>query len=172
MAQAGWRVLAVDLDHQGSLSQLLLSKAELQDVLDSRRLVHEVLADRETGKAAFLKAIVRAGNFLKRRFPPLPRMKSSRLWRPSFPSAGLVKATNDDVRYRLRAVLHADEIARQFDFILLDCPPRLTTACINALAASDYVLIPVLPNPVSTDAVPGFSNGSKTCGDSPAPILR
>ena len=62
--------------------------------------------------------------------------------------------TDDDVRYRLRAILHRAEIAERFDFILLDCPPRLTTGCVNALAASDYVMIPVLPNPVAAAAVP------------------
>ena len=55
--------------------------------------------------------------------------------------------TTDDIRYRLRAVLQAPEIAERFDFILLDCPPRLTTACMNALSASDYVIVPVLPSP-------------------------
>ncbi len=65
-----------------------------------------------------------------------------------------MQLTPDDVRFRLRAILHTKEIADRFDFILLDCPPRLTTACINALAASDYVLIPVLPNVISTAAVP------------------
>lgn len=42
----------------------------------------------------------------------------------------------------------------QYDVVLIDCPPRLTTGCVNALAASDYVLIPVLLEETSTDAVP------------------
>jgi cellulose biosynthesis protein BcsQ len=37
---------------------------------------------------------------------------------------------------------------------LIDCPPRLTTGSINALAASDYVLIPVLLEEDSAAAVP------------------
>ena len=64
------------------------------------------------------------------------------------------KVATDDVRYRLRAILHEAEIADRFDFILLDCPPRLTLGCINALAASDYAMIPVLPNAMATAAVP------------------
>ena len=38
--------------------------------------------------------------------------------------------------------------------VLIDCPPRLTTGCVNALAASDYVLIPVLLEETSVEAVP------------------
>jgi cellulose biosynthesis protein BcsQ len=62
--------------------------------------------------------------------------------------------TNDDVRYRLRRALHSDQIAEHFDLVLLDCPPRLSTACINALAACDYVLIPVILDQLSAEAAP------------------
>ena len=81
-------------------------------------------------------------------------MKSSAISKRPLSHRWQAKITTDDVRYRLRAILHSAEIADRFDFILLDCPPRLTTACINALAASDYVIVPVLPNPISTAAVP------------------
>ena len=43
---------------------------------------------------------------------------------------------------------------RHADVILIDCPPRLTAGSINALAASDYVLIPVLLEEDSAAAVP------------------
>ena len=62
--------------------------------------------------------------------------------------------SQDDVRYRLRHALHSRDLRDQYDVVLIDCPPRLTTGCVNALAASDYVLIPVLLEETSTDAVP------------------
>jgi cellulose biosynthesis protein BcsQ len=154
IAHEGWRVLLVDLDYQGSLSQIMLSNAEMQDLLNSRRLIHDALVDPANGLASFRKAIVRldslgqGGISLVAADEELLDVETvlSQRWH--------VKMTPDDVRYRLRAILHSREIAEQFDFILLDCPPRLTTACINALGASDYVLIPVLPNKASTEAVP------------------
>jgi cellulose biosynthesis protein BcsQ len=155
MAQLGRRVLTVDLDHQGSLSQLLLSNAEMEDLLTSRRFVDDALNDDPgDGLATFRKAMVRISRmphaelFLVAANEELGNVEAalSQRW--------LVRSTPDDVRYRLRAILHSAEITDKFDFILLDCPPRLTTACINALAASDYVLIPVLPNSTSTWSVP------------------
>jgi cellulose biosynthesis protein BcsQ len=154
MNKLGWRVLLVDLDHQGSLSQLLLADSELNDLLVSRRFVHDALNDPADGLASFRRAMVRltkvpqSKTFLVAANEELGDLETalSQRWP--------VKLTTDDVRYRLRAILHAKEISDQFDFILLDCPPRLTTACINALAASDYVLIPVLPSAISTVAVP------------------
>ncbi len=58
------------------------------------------------------------------------------------------------MRFRLRSVLHADEVQCEYDFVLLDCPPRLTTTCINALTAADYVLIPVVLDERSTEGAP------------------
>ena len=62
--------------------------------------------------------------------------------------------SGDDVRYRLRHALHTRDLREHYDVVLIDCPPRLTTGCVNALAASDYVLIPVLLEETSTEAVP------------------
>ena len=66
----------------------------------------------------------------------------------------MTESTSDDVRYRLRHALHSAEVQEEYDLILLDCPPRLTTACINALACCDYVLIPALLDNLSAEAVP------------------
>jgi chromosome partitioning protein len=35
-----------------------------------------------------------------------------------------------------------DYLKKQFDFILIDCPPNLGTFVINALVASDFVIVP------------------------------
>jgi cellulose biosynthesis protein BcsQ len=154
MFQQGWRVLVVDLDHQGTLSQLLLSDTEMTDLIGSRRLVHEALDDPGDGLEKFQKAIVRISRFPQAEIFLVAadeelgdvEMAMSQRW--------IAQMTGDDIRYRLRAILHSQKIADRFDFILLDCPPRLTTACINALGASDYALVPVLPNSTSTAAVP------------------
>ncbi len=154
MSKLGWRVLVVDLDYQGSLSQLLLTPDELSELLVSRRFIHEALQDATDGLAAFRRAVVRVSKvpdseiFLVGADEELGNVENAVLQRWK------LRSTDDDVRYRLRAILHSEEIAGRFHFILLDCPPRLTTACVNALAASDYVMIPVLPNPLAAAAVP------------------
>jgi chromosome partitioning protein len=47
----------------------------------------------------------------------------------------------DNREYRLRALL--DTIKQEYAFTLIDCPPALDLLTLNALAASDSVLVPI-----------------------------
>ncbi len=154
MSQHGWRVLVVDLDHQSSLSQLLLSPGEMDELIVSRRLIHEALKQPGGSLASFRQAIVRVTTIPNSEIFLVAADEELGDLETSLSQRWQTKLTTDDVRYRLRTILHSVEIAKRYDFILLDCPPRLTTACVNALTASDYVMVPVLPNPTSTAAAP------------------
>ena len=154
MSTLGRRVLMVDLDHQGSLSQVCMTGPEWDDAVTGRRLVHPAFGEPAEGLAAFRAAITRLSQVPNGEAHVVAAndelAEAESQWSDRWRAGGV----SGDVRFRLRAILHAREIAERFDVILLDCPPRLTTACVNALAASDFALIPVLPQPLSTAAVP------------------
>jgi len=59
-----------------------------------------------------------------------------------------------EVRFILQNAFHVTEIFHRFDYVLFDCPPRMSTACINALTCSDYVLIPSTLSQLDIEAVP------------------
>ena len=46
-----------------------------------------------------------------------------------------------DGHYRLKDVI--DQVRRKYDFIFIDTPPTLGLITVNALVASDVVLIPI-----------------------------
>lgn len=154
-------VLLLDLDHQRSLTQSLFTSQQRVDAEKKGRTVQAVL--RTEGSKPILEAAeqVQGNSF-------------NRLWvvGNSDPAEGygethnlddremallaewLLNPTKSDVRYLLRAALHhARPIQERYNYVLIDCPPRLTTACINALAASDLVLIPVQPEPVAAASI-------------------
>jgi chromosome partitioning protein len=49
-----------------------------------------------------------------------------------------------------------DKIAADYDAIVLDCPPSLSLLGVNALLASDLLLVPVVPDPLSADGLVGL----------------
>ena len=126
----------------------------MDELVVSRRFIHKALQDATEGLANFRQAIERSTRVPDSEIFVVAADEELGNIEIALAHRWQAKITADDIRYRLRAILHLPEIADRFDFILLDCPPRLTTGCINALAASDYALIPVLPNAVSTAAVP------------------
>jgi chromosome partitioning protein len=70
----------------------------------------------------------------------------------------LIGNRTSDIRYQLANLLHEPEIQRSFNLIIIDAPPRLTTACVQALAAATHVLIPTVLDDLSAEAVGAFAN--------------
>ena len=156
----GKRVLMLDLDYQRSLSMLLLGEKDRELLHLQRRCVQHLLradgctlerllhfatpvGDEATGCDIVTNSDVRDGEAADSLEETENRLMAD--W--------LVNPAGGDVRFFLRRALHEPGLRERFDLVLLDCPPRLTTACVNAVAASDFVLIPVVPDAVSTRAV-------------------
>ncbi|MBO1022314.1 ParA family protein [Methylobacterium sp. SD274] len=53
----------------------------------------------------------------------------------------------------LRRNLRSPAIAERFDLVILDTPPSLDMVLVNALAAADSVLIPMIPHALSAEGV-------------------
>ena len=49
----------------------------------------------------------------------------------------------EDRAERLRQLINTDELLSEYDFIVLDCPPALNLLTVNALVASDRILVPL-----------------------------
>ena len=154
LAGQGKRVLLVDLDHQRSLSHLCLRTKERNQVSKSGRALQHFLFDPAHRTPAFFESCIEPVNGIENCSIVINSDPSEIgsgndtiglasveefLWLQWV--VGMDKAC--DVRLFLREALHNPLIYQKYDYILLDCPPRLTTGTINAIAASDFLIVPV-----------------------------
>jgi chromosome partitioning protein len=70
--------------------------------------------------------------------------KAARGDEPSFPVVGIPK---DTIHREIGA------LSKDYDWVVIDGPPRVSTVAKSAIAASDMVLIPVQPSPYDVWAV-------------------
>ncbi|MBI1877803.1 MAG: ParA family protein [Chloroflexi bacterium] len=132
LSEAGYRVLCIDIDPQKTLGEAFFGVYAGQSTLSSVLI--------EDG---MIGASVQPTNFANLQIIPaddgLKAIKS-----------GQTQIEGGELRLRscltrIRANIDRINNINQVDWILIDCPPSLDRLTMNALAASDYVLIPVDP---------------------------
>ena len=121
VAEAGKRVLLVDIDPQGNATSGL-GKAETDS-----NTVYEVLL----GEAPAREAIVPTG------FGSLDLMPTA----IELAGAEIELVSVETRESLLKAALQ--ELRDDYDYIFIDCPPSLSLLTLNALTAADSVLIPI-----------------------------
>ncbi len=152
LAKEGYRVLLVDLDYQGSLTSLCLRPEKANQLYKFSRFVRELFTAAGPLDEVAWKNVTDLDNPRKLHLLGTDELLVDEEERAKFD--WLLNPGRRDIRYLFRSAFHAPLFQQAFDVILFDCPPRLTTACLNALACADHVLIPVLLDKTSADAVP------------------
>jgi len=133
LARKGKKVLLVDVDSQANSSKVLL-----QDYLS--------IPKEQTVYTTILKR------------QPLPVHSTSIPGLEIVPSHILLSNTDvelttaiDHREARLKSQL--DKLSREYDFVLVDCPPALSWLTVNAFTASDRVLVVVSPGYFELDSI-------------------
>lgn len=123
-AVAEARTLVIDLDPQGNAT----SGLGLSPAAEERVSIYDVLMSGGDAREAVLRSV---------QFPLLDLMPSTR---------DLVGAEIELVGAMSRETIlrrALESIRGEYDFVLLDCPPSLGLLTLNALTASDSLLIPI-----------------------------
>ncbi|MGN8764517.1 ParA family protein [Hornefia butyriciproducens] len=126
LARAGKKVLLIDSDPQGDLSQSLgLDSDRLENTLAT--LMYQNTQDVKTDPADMILHLDEGGDLIPSNLD-LSSMENY-----------LVNAMSRE------KVLHSclKDIKKDYDYVILDCMPSLGMITINALTAADKVIIPV-----------------------------
>jgi chromosome partitioning protein len=156
LARTGRRVLLVDLDFQGSLTRLCLTYADIKHTTTKGLLCNRLLDG--TGDPGQLHAHEMAQRvstvLLEKGACDVIGADDSLAEAELRAQARWLVSQKPDARYLLRQAFHCEDFVGRYDWVFFDCPPRLTTTCVNALACCDYLLIPVLLEQGSVAALP------------------
>ena len=138
LARRALRVLLVDMDPQGSLSQGFFGSALIENLppaaTSAALFVDEAMMAPPSLTVATAFAgidIIRANHTLAPFNEPCPEQGGLR-------------------QFHLRSCVAQ---LTNFDFILIDCPPNLYQCSWNALLASDFVVVPVPPEDFATQGL-------------------
>lgn len=138
LALRGYRVLAVDLDPQASLSALFGHQPEL-DVGDNETMYGAIRYDQDRRP---LRDIIR------QTYIPGLNVVPGNLELMEFehdtPRA-LMKRQAGDVMFFQRVSDAIEEVAADYDVVVIDCPPQLGYLTLSALTAATSVLVTVHP---------------------------
>ncbi|MBT9446950.1 MAG: ParA family protein [Hyphomonadaceae bacterium] len=147
------RVLLIDLDYQGSLTGIMQAAMQFSTV--PQKTTTATLFDEKIDNAEALQFRVHpSGRLNNLSFYPTEYGFDDFETRQQF--QWLAGKTGTDVRFSLRNRLRSPEFRSQFDLIVIDTGPRLTTGAIGALAAATHLLVPTTIDGRSVEAAERF----------------
>jgi chromosome partitioning protein len=141
---AGLRVLLIDFDYQGSLTDLVVKSDELSfganELMDPACTPEKILSSSVRPVPPFRSTDVLAA------FYTLSRAESRAVFN------WLTGKSKRDIRYNTHRILSSQMVRNRYDLVIIDAPPRLMTTSVNALCASTHVLVPTILDNISSTA--------------------
>ncbi|MDD6918979.1 MAG: ParA family protein, partial [Peptoniphilaceae bacterium] len=171
LVKEGKKVLVIDMDPQANTTTGLGIGKEADSIYD---LFYEILEDKEENKEneedekdkeENVKEIEKKIDFSKY----IKETESGVLLINSEPSlSGLeVELVNLDPVSRTEVLKEiVGKLEDEYDFVLIDCPPSLGLLSINALVASDSIIIPIQTEYYALEGVSELMNTYKLVKDS------
>lgn len=144
------RVLVVDLDFQGTLSDRCAA---------NMHTLHAALREQRTA-AQLLFTPKKSPHTLEKLALPFVECEHAKI----IPGDHLIDFADNksllfqtfdifERRFEFRCWFHCDYVFENFDLVIFDCPPRKTASSINAMACSDFVFLPTCANDFDAEGI-------------------
>lgn len=147
----GYRVLAIDLDPQASLSALFGVQPESKDVryrtiYDAIRYGDEKLAMQDVIQRTYFTGL-----------DLVPADLELEVFEFEAPMAAVRRRTDDpEPPFFARMSLALEEVEDRYDVVVIDCPPRLGYLTIAALCTATAVLVTIHPQMLDVSSMQQF----------------
>ena len=168
LADSGKSVLLVDLDPQTNATVSVISQEQWQERQEAGQTLYNLFDDSLNGSSNFkiTESVLRGVGDV----PKLDLLPSS---------LNLVEIQDQIPHMDNRAYIsHVDvvgnailEIVKNYDYVMIDCPPNLGAITLNGINISDYYVIPTVPDILSRigidlilNRIKNFKNKKKSCG--------
>jgi len=151
LARIGKKVLLVDLDPQANSSLTFLAHDEFD------LTVYEFLTDTQASFADVIR---------QTRLPGLDILPS-RISLAKFESKLIGEF---DAPFRLKDKM--DGIAEAYEYVVIDTPPTLGLITVNALVASDYLIVPIQPSYFALEGTDDLLDTVEKVRSRPNPNLK
>jgi len=156
------RVLLIDLDYQGSLTNWMIKATGTHIPPDqSHRLaLANALVDgsaREHWATETLRNTRGADGLVNAQL--ITADYSLTRHENKLMLGWLVQGGNPDIRFHIAEALlgpHVQDNTKGFDVVIIDAPPRLTVGVVGALIAATHLVVPTILDPLSAETVGSF----------------
>jgi chromosome partitioning protein len=165
----GNRVLLIDVDHQSSLSIVILGANLWEKAADKRRTCNTIFESFCNRKVAMPGSEIVVKNAFHQREPRYDLYPTLDFVPAQFElddteielastTIGSASVSEWQKRTLLAEWLDSIDAENTYDYVVIDCPPATKLVSQNALATSDYFVIPVIPDVMSSRGVTHFRN--------------
>ena len=154
-ALAGWRVLVMDTDPQGGATKRFLAGGS-DNALTLADAVKAYVSDRKNPAISLSQVICTAqvrGDLRKKEFSTVSVVPANRSLQDEESNIGNMPVGRTKVLRRMLAT-----VANSYDICLIDTPPVFGYLSRNAVVAADGLLLPMLPEPASFNALHELRN--------------
>jgi chromosome partitioning protein len=158
----GKKVLLVDIDPQFNATQYLLDQATILSHFKNKKTTYDILMPKKEAKIDLV-------NPVKKISKPQPLklddfIANVRAYRNGgqldlIPSSIEFIKFGSENRAEKRLKNFINTHCKHFDIILIDCPPTLSLLTLSAYLASQYYLVPIKPDYLSSLGLPILENG-------------
>lgn len=152
------KVLVIDLDPQTNATVMLINQEAWKEANDNKRTIHQMFIDKlnNTNEFDINKSIIKGVSSIGGGIPNLDLLPSSIDLLDVQDRIPMINQMNNFAESPITVLANYlnQDIIDYYDFILIDCPPNLGPITLNGIYLSDYYLIPVVADILSTYGIP------------------